>query len=74
MPEFCQDCTCRRAQANGDDDRIEQVVEERSRPERSFTAPADWVDPAEGVEPAVPLRSKAWWNNPQDGEWSTQPV
>lgn len=33
---------------------------------RSFTAPKDWVEPAEGIEPAVPLRSKKWFNEPGD--------
>lgn len=33
---------------------------------RSFTAPQDWVEPAEGIEPAVPLRSKKWFNEPGD--------
>lgn len=68
MPDFCQDCTCGRAQANGGDDSVDQVARDSSRPERSFTAPLDWAEPTEGVEPAVPLRSKMWWNNPEDGE------
>jgi dihydroxy-acid dehydratase len=68
MPDFCQDCTCGRAQASADNEPIAEITQERSRPERSFTAPEDWVEPTEGVEPAVPLRSKAWWNNPADGE------
>jgi dihydroxy-acid dehydratase len=36
------------------------------RGSRSFTAPSEWVEPAEGVEPAVPLRSKKWFNEPGD--------
>jgi dihydroxy-acid dehydratase len=68
MPDFCQDCTCGRAQASADNETIAEIAQERPRPERSFTAPEDWVEPTEGVEPAVPLRSKAWWNNPADGE------
>ena len=72
MPDFCQDCTCGRAQAHangtGGDEVVEDLVEEQPRPERSFTAPTDWVEPTEGIEPAVPLRSKSWWNNPADGE------
>jgi hypothetical protein len=70
MPDFCQDCTCGRAQANADNEPTEEVVQERSRPERSFTAPEDWIEPTEGIEPVAPLRSKAWWNNPADGESS----
>lgn len=68
MSNICTDCTCGRAQANGDNEAIEDAMRERSRPDRSFTAPEDWVEPTEGVELAIPLRSKAWWNNPNDGE------
>ena len=69
MANYCQDCTCGRAQANGDELAAE-VPRDAPRPERSFTAPQDWVEPTEGIEPAVPLRSKMWWNNPEDGELS----
>jgi dihydroxy-acid dehydratase len=68
MPDFCQDCTCGRAQASTDNEPITEIARERPRPERSFTAPEDWTEPTEGVEPVIPLRSKAWWNNPADGE------
>ncbi|OWZ41824.1 dihydroxy-acid dehydratase [Cryptococcus neoformans c45] len=56
----CEGCNCGRA---------EQLQQEGdipiNRPERSFTAPAD-AAPYEGVEPAVPLRSKRWFNDPSD--------
>ena len=68
MPDFCQDCTCGRAQTAEANEPVENVVHEKTRPERSFTAPEGWVEPTEGIEPAVPLRSKAWWNNPTDGK------
>ena len=68
MPDFCQDCTCGRAQASRGDEVVEEAVRDSMRQERSFTAPADWVEPTSGIEPAVPLRSKMWWNNPEDGE------
>lgn len=60
----CEGCNCGRS---------EQLQQEGDipvdRPERSFTAPADAV-PYEGVEPAVPLRSKQWFNDPSDpGEY-----
>ncbi|ORY26905.1 dihydroxy-acid/6-phosphogluconate dehydratase [Naematelia encephala] len=59
---FCEGCTCGRAEAAGaaaTDAAVNQST-------RSFTAPTGWVEPSEGVEPAVPLRSKLWFNNPQD--------
>ncbi|WVQ75328.1 dihydroxy-acid dehydratase [Cryptococcus sp. DSM 104548] len=60
MSGACEGCTCGRAEQNGAKD--EELV---ARPERSFTAPAD-IQPYEGVEPAVPLRSKQWFNDPHD--------
>jgi dihydroxy-acid dehydratase len=63
----CEGCTCGAAdQINGAN---EALLDERTRQARSFTAPTDWVDATEGIEPAIPLRSKAWWNNPEDGEF-----
>jgi hypothetical protein len=39
------------------------------RQQRSFTAPIGWEEQTEGVEkPSIPLRSKQWWNKPEDGE------
>lgn len=67
MTDFCKDCTCGRAQANAGNETVEDAARASARPERSFTAPLDWVEPTEGIEPAVPLRSKMWWNNPEDG-------
>jgi dihydroxy-acid dehydratase len=73
MSNFCQDCTCGRAQAEGlraQADALpdpDPIAVRPPRQERSFTAPTDWIEPTEGVEPAVPLRSKMWWNNPNDG-------
>ncbi|ORX34310.1 dihydroxy-acid/6-phosphogluconate dehydratase [Kockovaella imperatae] len=55
----CADCTCGRAERlDADPVRLGQA--------RSFTAPAEGPSAAEGIEPAVPLRSKAWWNDPED--------
>lgn len=50
--------------ANGNGDDRNNLYNLRSS--RSFTAPQDWVEPAEGIEPAVPLRSKKWFNEPGD--------
>ncbi|ODO01740.1 dihydroxy-acid dehydratase [Cryptococcus amylolentus CBS 6273] len=60
MSGACEGCTCGRAEQNGA--KEEELV---ARPERSFTAPAD-IQSYEGVEPAVPLRSKQWFNDPND--------
>ena len=71
MATYCEGCTCGRAQAaqNG----IVNGVAEDPSPDafgqtRSFTAPKGEEEETEGIEPAVPLRSKNWWNNPQDGK------
>lgn len=56
-----------------------EAYEAAAREQRSFTAPMDSSD-TEGIEPAVPLRSKMWFNNPEDGEssaciyWTTKPM
>jgi dihydroxy-acid dehydratase len=69
MSAPCADCTCGRAQVNEHvNEHGEPIGVRPSREERSFTAPTDYVEPTEGVEPAIPLRSKTWFNNPQDGE------
>ena len=47
---------------------MDALEDDFNRGPRSFTAPLDWQEPTEGIEPAVPLRSKMWWNNPEDGE------
>ncbi|WVQ83845.1 dihydroxy-acid dehydratase [Cryptococcus sp. DSM 104549] len=72
MSGACEGCTCGRAEqiaaaANGNGTSpITAAVNERTPgPERSFTAPADET-PYEGIEPAVPLRSKKWFNDPAD--------
>lgn len=81
MSAFCENCTCGRAQAangiagaNGAPGRAEANVlaapearELQARDPRSFTSPADWQEPTEGIEPAVPLRSKEWFSKPDDG-------
>jgi dihydroxy-acid dehydratase len=63
-PNFCENCTCGRDQAGVL--ATEGSTELARREERSFTAPSDWIEPTEGIEPAVPLRSKLWFNNPED--------
>lgn len=71
-PQFCDNCNCGRAQAaadsgvNSNEPAAEEIFERLRREARSFTSPADWKEPAEGIEPAVPLRSKVWFNNPDD--------
>jgi dihydroxy-acid dehydratase len=74
----CEGCTCGRANTVKGTSEAEAWTEvngssnapshgyERREP-KSFTAPHDWVEPTGGVEPAVPLRSKLWFNNPGDG-------
>lgn len=65
MSGACEGCTCGRAQGGGLTGP--EAVEAINRgPSRSFTAPLDHVD-SEGIEPAVPLRSKKWFNAPDDG-------
>nr|ODO00968.1 dihydroxy-acid dehydratase [Cryptococcus depauperatus CBS 7855] len=54
----CEGCTCGRAEGLTVDETV-------PRTERSFTAPAD-ATPYEGIEPAVPFRSKKWFNDPED--------
>ncbi|WWC64339.1 uncharacterized protein I303_106949 [Kwoniella dejecticola CBS 10117] len=62
MSQPCEGCNCGRAEQA-------QVPTAGIGPRqlRSFTSPAD-SDPnsAEGIEPAVPLRSKKWFNDPSD--------
>ncbi|EIW72525.1 dihydroxy-acid dehydratase [Tremella mesenterica] len=65
MSAPCEGCTCGRAQGNVLSP-LEQEEQFHERPERSFTSPLDWVEPTEGIEPAVPLRSKKWFNSPED--------
>ncbi|RSH87148.1 hypothetical protein EHS25_003639 [Saitozyma podzolica] len=60
----CEGCTCGRAQNNGL--AAEEQRELARREARSFTAPSGYTEPTEGIEPAVPLRSKLWFNNPED--------
>jgi dihydroxy-acid dehydratase len=62
--DFCEGCNCGRAQAGGL--AAPEAYEAAARDQRSFTAPLD-TTPSEGVEPAVPLRSNMWFNNPEDG-------
>jgi dihydroxy-acid dehydratase len=61
----CEGCTCGAADTTLAGDAI---LDERTRQARSFTAPHDYVERNEGIEPAIPLRSKEWWNNPDDGK------
>jgi hypothetical protein len=63
----CEGCTCGRAQNNGL--AAEEQRELARREARSFTAPSGYTEPTEGIEPAVPLRSKLWFNNPEDSEY-----
>jgi len=72
----CADCTCGRAQDPGratGPGRAEQSApaptesfEQIRREVRSFTSPEDAFQFTEGVQPAVPLRSKKWFNDPSD--------
>lgn len=76
---FCEGCTCGRAEANGNGTANNGADESTFAPEnvqdgsaprqqRSFTAPIGWEEQTEGVEkPSIPLRSKQWWNKPEDG-------
>ena len=73
----CEGCTCGRANGVHYDGPAPSVNGHGPGPRRevkSFTAPAGWVDETEGIEPAVPLRSKLWFNNPKDGKPKPDPV
>ncbi|WWC67117.1 dihydroxy-acid dehydratase [Kwoniella pini CBS 10737] len=59
----CEGCTCGLREDGGDEG---DILEQTNLGVRSFTAPAEDRGEPEGVEPAVPLRSKQWWNNPSD--------
>ncbi|KAK4684194.1 xylonate dehydratase, partial [Tremellales sp. Uapishka_1] len=64
----CEGCTCGAAETIDPDTTIDapaEAFEQARRSVRSFTAPGDQQD-AEGVELAVPLRSKKWFNDPSD--------
>jgi dihydroxy-acid dehydratase len=63
--DFCEGCTCGRAEGGGLAAPEQYAAD--ARDQRSFTAPLD-TTPSEGIEPAVPLRSNMWFNNPEDGE------
>ncbi|WRT70444.1 uncharacterized protein IL334_007442 [Kwoniella shivajii] len=61
MSQPCEGCNCGRSQA--------QVPTAGSGPRqlRSFTSPAESnTNTNEGIEPAIPLRSKKWFNDPSD--------
>nr|XP_019003192.1 dihydroxy-acid dehydratase [Kwoniella mangroviensis CBS 8507]OCF66653.1 dihydroxy-acid dehydratase [Kwoniella mangroviensis CBS 8507] len=62
MSQPCEGCTCGRAQ-----EALAATSGSGPRQLRSFTSPAE-ADPnaTEGIEPAVPLRSKKWFNDPTD--------
>lgn len=60
---YCQGCTCGRKE----EATVTSPGPEVHRPVRSFTAPNDLKEPVEQIQPAVPLRSKVWFNNPDDG-------
>lgn len=66
--DYCDGCTCGRAEGRAESGGLAapEAYEAAAREERSFTAPMD-LSEAEGIEPAVPLRSKMWFNNPEDG-------
>jgi dihydroxy-acid dehydratase len=68
--DFCEGCNCGRAEGRVEDGGLAapEAYEAEARDQRSFTAPLD-TTPSEGVEPAVPLRSNMWFNNPEDGEF-----
>ncbi|WWC57823.1 dihydroxy-acid dehydratase [Kwoniella dejecticola CBS 10117] len=59
----CEGCTCGLRE---NDTQEDDVLGQTPAGVRSFTAPAEENGEPEGVEPAVPLRSKQWWNNPSD--------
>ena len=68
--DFCEGCTCGRAEGGRAESgglAAPEAYEAAARDARSFTAPMD-AGESEGIEPAVPLRSKMWFNNPEDGE------
>ena len=69
--DFCEGCTCGRAEGGGL--AAPEQYEAQAREQRSFTAPID-LTPSEGIEPAVPLRSNMWFNNPEDGTWTSSAV
>lgn len=67
--DYCEGCTCGRAEGGRAESgglAAPEAYEAAAREERSFTAPMDFAE-TEGIEPAVPLRSKMWFNNPEDG-------
>jgi hypothetical protein len=64
--DFCEGCTCGRAEGGGLAAPEQYAAD--ARDQRSFTAPLD-TTPSEGIEPAVPLRSNMWFNNPEDGQY-----
>ncbi len=69
----CDGCTCGRANENGGNGNgptsttSGQSVQlpRVAAAAKSFTSPADG-SASEGVEPAKPLRSKFWFNDPHD--------
>jgi dihydroxy-acid dehydratase len=67
--DFCEGCTCGRAEGRAESGGLAapEAYEAAARDARSFTAPMD-IGESEGIEPAVPLRSKMWFNNPEDGQ------
>jgi hypothetical protein len=70
MAQPCEGCTCGRA--NGDEP-IQEAIE-TTREVRSFTSSSEPKrEPTEGIELAVPLRSKDWFGNVDDpGECEAQ--
>jgi hypothetical protein len=66
--DFCEGCTCGRAEGGGLAAPEQYAAD--ARDQRSFTAPLD-TTPSEGIEPAVPLRSNMWFNNPEDGQFAS---
>ncbi|WVW85917.1 hypothetical protein I302_107955 [Kwoniella bestiolae CBS 10118] len=62
MSQPCEGCTCGRAQ-----EALAPTSGAGPRQLRSYTSPAESNSNAsEGIEPAVPLRSKKWFNDPHD--------
>ena len=69
----CEGCTCGRSQRPQAPGRAEESTpaptesfEQLRRNVRSFTSSEDTFQQTEGVEPAIPLRSKKWFNDPDD--------
>ncbi|CAI6025803.1 unnamed protein product [Clonostachys chloroleuca] len=62
---YCEGCTCGRSNEAVPVAAAAPEIE-ITRPVRSFTAPNDLKEPVEERIPAVPLRSKVWFNNPDD--------